>query len=112
MIQPKEFDIDTEKGNFHYDTNYAFDAGVGLNEEVVRYISNVKQEEKWILDFRLKAYQTFLKKPVPTHWATEDLNNIDFDIIRYYLAKGQQPSRSWEDVPEDIKNTFETVASC
>ena len=109
MIQPKEFDIDTEKGNFHYDTNYAFDAGVGLNEEVVRYISNVKQEEKWILDFRLKAYQTFLKKPVPTHWATEDLNNIDFDIIRYYLAKGQQPSRSWEDVPEDIKNTFERL---
>ena len=109
MIQTKEFDIDTDKGNFHFDTKYAFDAGVGLNDEVVRYISNVKQEEKWILDFRLKAYQTFLKKPVPTHWATEDLNNIDFDIIRYYLAKGQQPSRSWEDVPEDIKNTFERL---
>ena len=109
MIQTKEFDIDTEKGNFHFETSYDFDAGVGLNEEVVRYISNVKKEENWILSFRLKALETFLKKPLPTHWATKDLHNIDFDVIRYYLAKGQQPSRSWEDVPEEVKNTFERL---
>ena len=109
MIQTKEFDIDTEKGNFHFETSYDFDAGVGLNEEVVRYISSVKKEENWILSFRLKALETFLKKPLPTHWATKDLHNIDFDVIRYYLAKGQQPSRSWEDVPEEVKNTFERL---
>ena len=109
MIQATEFDIDTEKGNFRFDTDYAFDAGVGLNPDVVRYISNAKEEKEWILDFRLKALDTFLKKPLPTHWATEDLKNIDFDVIRYYLAKGQKPSRSWDDVPEDVKNTFERL---
>jgi Fe-S cluster assembly protein SufB len=109
MIQATEFDLDTEKGNFRFDTDYAFDAGVGLNPDVVRYISNAKEEKEWILDFRLKALDTFLKKPLPTHWATEDLKNIDFDVIRYYLAKGQKPSRSWDDVPEDVKNTFERL---
>ena len=50
MIQATEFDIDTEKGNFRFDTDYAFDAGVGLNPDVVRYISNAKEEKEWILD--------------------------------------------------------------
>ena len=46
---------------------------------------------------------------MPTHWATDDLKNIDFDVIRYYLAKGQRPSRTWDEVPDDIKNTFERL---
>lgn len=46
---------------------------------------------------------------MPTHWASKDLENIDFDVIRYYLAQGQQPSRTWEEVPDDIKNTFERL---
>ena len=107
MIQAKEIDVDREKGNFHYETDYEFDAGVGLSEEVVRYISGVKEEDDWIRDFRLKALETFEKKPLPTHWATRDLENIHFDKIRYYLAKGQQPSRTWDEVPEDVKKTFE-----
>ena len=92
MTTESKIDIDREKGNFHFDTSYAFDAGVGLSENVVRYISEVKEEEKWVLDFRLKALTAFENKPMPTHWATKDLNNIDFDVIRYYLAKGQTPS--------------------
>jgi Fe-S cluster assembly protein SufB len=109
MIQAKEIDIDREKGNFHYETDYEFDAGVGLSEEVVRYISGVKEEDDWIRDFRLKALETFEKKPLPTHWATRDLENIHFDKIRYYLAKGQKPSRTWDEVPEDVKKTFERL---
>ena len=62
-----------------------------------------------MLDFRLKALSTFEKKPMPTHWATDDLKNINFDVIRYYLSKGQQPSRTWDEVPDDIKNTFERL---
>ena len=46
---------------------------------------------------------------MPTHWATRDLDNIDFNKIRYYLSKGQTPSRTWEEVPEDVKNTFERL---
>ena len=109
MIQPTKIDIDRDKGNFRYETDYQYDAGVGLREEVVQYISEVKGEDEWIRDYRLKALDTFFRKPMPTHWATKDLENIHFDKIRYYLAKGQQPSRTWEDVPDDVKQTFERL---
>lgn len=102
-------DIERDKGNFHYDTQYAYDAGYGLSADTVRYISNIKGEDEWIQSFRLKALETFESKPLPTHWATEDLNTIDFQKIRYYLAQGQKPSRSWEEVPDDIKATFERL---
>jgi Fe-S cluster assembly protein SufB len=101
--------IDQAVGDFTYDVKYEFDAGSGLNENVIRYISDVKKEASWILDFRLKAYQTFLDKPMPTHWATKDLENINFDKIRYYLSQGQKPKRTWEEVPDDIKRTFERL---
>ncbi len=109
MIRPTEIDIDREKGNFHYDTDYAFDAGIGLDENTVKYISGVKNEDSWLLDFRLNALLAFEKKPLPIHWATKDLQNIDFDVIRYYLSQGQEPRRTWEEVPDDIKNTFERL---
>ncbi|HEY0967390.1 MAG TPA: Fe-S cluster assembly protein SufB [Opitutaceae bacterium] len=101
--------IDQSVGDFTYDVKYEFDAGSGLNENTIRYISSVKKEAPWILDFRLKAYQTFLDKPMPTHWATKDLENIDFDKIRYYLSQGQKPKRTWDEVPDDIKKTFERL---
>ena len=101
--------IDQSVGDFTYDVKYEFDAGSGLNESVIRYISDVKKEADWILDFRLKAYRTFLDKPMPTHWATKDLENINFDKIRYYLSQGQKPKRTWDEVPDDIKKTFERL---
>ena len=55
------------------------------------------------------ALKTFLAKPMPTHWATKDLENINFDKIRYYLAQGQKPKRTWDEVPDDIKKTFERL---
>ena len=109
MINPDPISIDTEKGNFHYDTDYQFDAGIGLSKDVVDYISNIKEEDSWIREFRQKALGVFEKKPMPTHWATKDLENIDFDVIRYYLSKGQAPSRSWDEVPEEVKLTFERL---
>lgn len=109
MAATSTIDIDREKGNFHYDTAYNYDAGTGLNENTVRYISDVKGEDKWLLDFRLKALNIFESKALPTHWATRDLENIDFDKIRYYLATGQIPSRSWDEVPDDVKETFERL---
>jgi len=101
--------IDQSVGDFKYDVAYEFDAGTGLTEQTVRYISSVKKEADWILDFRLRALKTFLEKPMPTHWATKDLENINFDKIRYYLASGQKPKRTWDEVPEDIKRTFERL---
>ncbi len=71
--------IDQAVGDFTYDVKYAFDAGSGLSENTVRYISSVKKEASWLLDFRLAALKTFYSKPMPTHWATKDLENINFD---------------------------------
>ncbi|HNC22924.1 MAG TPA: Fe-S cluster assembly protein SufB [Opitutaceae bacterium] len=101
--------IDQNAGNFSYKIDYEFDAGTGLSEQTIRYISAVKKEAPWILDFRLNALKQFQAKPLPTHWATKDLENIHFDKIRYYLAQGQKPKRTWEEVPDDIKKTFERL---
>ena len=101
--------IDQTKGDFKYDVDYEFDAGTGLSEKTVDYISSVKKEAPWIREFRHNALKVFRSKPLPTHWATKDLENIDFDKIRYYLAQGQKPKRTWDEVPADIKATFERL---
>ncbi len=102
-------DIKTDIGDFLYPEQHKYDAGTGLSEKVINYISDVKEEPEWIRDFRLKALKVFESKPMPTHWATKDLEAIDFDKIRYYLAGDREPKRSWEDVPEDVKRTFERL---
>ena len=109
MSEKPTIEIDRSKGDFHYETDYEFDAGVGLSETTVNYIADVKGEDEWIREFRLKALKTFEKKKLPTHWATGDLANIHFDKIRYYLSKGQAPSRTWDEVPDDVKETFERL---
>jgi Fe-S cluster assembly protein SufB len=110
MITEKpEFDVDRDAGNFVYPENHKFDAGVGLTSKVIDYIADVKHDPDWIREFRHKAFETFKSKPMPTHWASGDLNSIDFEKIRYYLAHGQTPSRSWDDVPDEMKQTFERL---
>ncbi|MCB1203374.1 MAG: Fe-S cluster assembly protein SufB [Verrucomicrobiae bacterium] len=101
--------IDQDEGNFSYPEDYAHDAGYGLTEKTIDYISEIKGEAEWIREFRKRALRVFNDKPMPTHWASEDLNNIVFDNIRYYLAKGQRPTRSWDEVPDDVKETFERL---
>ena len=79
----------------------------GLNEEIVRKISAMKGEPKWMLEKRLSAYKIFLSKPTP-NWGA-DLSSIDYDDIYYYRQpKGKEANR-WEDVPEDIKRTFQKL---
>jgi Fe-S cluster assembly protein SufB len=60
-------------------------------------------------EFRHKALKTFESKPMPTNWATKDLENIDFDAIRYYLSDGAQPKRSWDEVPSEVLETFDRL---
>ena len=104
-----QLDIDREKGNCRYDVDYEFDAGTGLTEKTIDYISDVKGEPDWIREFRKDALKKFLGKPMPTHWASHDLENIIFDNIRYYLSQGQKPKRTWEEVPDEVKKTFERL---
>lgn len=101
--------IDRSAGNFSFAEDYAYDAGVGLNEDTVKYISKVKGEDDWVLNFRLNALKKFFEKENPTNWATKRLEELDFSKIRYYLAKGAKKGRSWEEVPEDVKKTFERL---
>ncbi len=96
-------------GNFSFPENHKFDAGYGLTKDTLDYISKVKDEPQWINDFRHKALDVFLSKPMPTNWATEDLNAIDFDKIRYYLSDGATPKRSWDDVPPEVLETFDRL---
>ena len=87
-------DIDRNKGDFFYPEAHVRDAGAGLSERTVHYISDVKEDPDWVREFRLRGLKTFLEKPLPTHWASKDLEAIDFDKIRYYLSPGTEAKRS------------------
>jgi len=105
----KAVSVDQAEGNFSFPEDYEFSAGYGLTEKTVEYISQIKKEAEWILEFRKRALRIFNEKPMPTHWASKDLENIVFDNIRYYLANDQKPKRSWDEVPDDVKETFERL---
>jgi len=79
----------------------------GLNEDVVRDISAKKGEPEWMLNQRLKAFNIFDKKPVPT-WGA-DLSGIDFDQIKYYVKSTEEQAQTWEDLPDDIKATYDKL---
>ena len=104
-----DLNLDRSVGDFSYDVQYQYDAGVGLTEATIDYICDVKNDPDWIREFRKDGLRKFLEKPMPTHWASKDLDNIVFDNIRYYLSQGTQPKRSWDDVPEEMKQTFERL---
>src|ERR1700756_6075014 len=107
--ETKAVDIDRNVGDFSYDVAYTKDAGRGLSEKTIHFISDVKEDPDWVREFRLRGLKTFLEKPLPTHWASKELEAIDFDKIRYYLSPGTETKRSWEEVPDDIKRTFERL---
>ncbi|SIO87170.1 Fe-S cluster assembly protein SufB [Nocardiopsis sp. JB363] len=79
----------------------------GLNEEVVRDISAKKDEPEWMTKLRLKSLKLFDKKPMPD-WGA-DLSRIDFDNIKYFVRSTEKQATSWEDLPEDIKNTYDRL---
>ncbi|OLS96579.1 Fe-S cluster assembly protein SufB [Pseudonocardia sp. CNS-004] len=79
----------------------------GLSADVVADISQMKSEPKWMLDFRLKALDLFERKPMP-RWGA-DLSDIDFDNIKYFVRSTEKQASSWEDLPEDIKNTYDKL---
>src|SRR3990167_6917877 len=94
---------------FHDPENYAFKSGRGLTKELVLSISKMKNEPLWMREFRLKALEIFYKKPMPKWGDTELLNEIDFENIFYYVKSSEKQEKSWEDVPKEIKNTFDRL---
>jgi Fe-S cluster assembly protein SufB len=102
------YDRDYSRYAFSYPTDkYKYVLKPGLSREVIEEISAIKNEPKWMREFRLKAYEIFLKKPMPT-WGG-DLSQINFDTITYYATPTDKGARSWEDVPEEVKKTFDRL---
>ena len=100
-----------ELSNYEYGWRDTDSAGQsarrGLNEDVVRDISAKKGEPEWMLDLRLKGLRLFDKKPMPA-WGS-GLTGIDFDNIKYFVRSTEKQATSWEELPEDIKNTYDKL---
>ena len=79
----------------------------GINEDVVREISALKNEPEWMLDLRLKGLRLFGKKPMPT-WGS-NLSGIDFDNIKYFVRSTEKQATSWDELPDDIKSTYDRL---
>ncbi|WP_286883120.1 Fe-S cluster assembly protein SufB [Aneurinibacillus sp. UBA3580] len=92
---------------FHDKDISVFRAKKGLTKEIVEEISRIKGEEQWMLDFRLKSLELFQSMPMPT-WGG-DLTELDFNSITYYVKPSEKTGRSWDEVPEEIKNTFDRL---
>ncbi len=84
-----------------------FETGRGLNRRVVEQISSMKGEPQWMLDFRLKALEHFQQRPMP-NWGP-DISGLDFDNIFYYVKPSEAEGKSWDDIPDTIKTTFDKL---
>ncbi len=107
--QENAWDAARKTDDFSVSEKHELDAGLGLSEKVIDYISDAKNEPAWIRDFRKRALKIFYEKPLPTNWAPGEITEVDFDKIRYYLARSKSTAKSWNDVPEDVKKTFERL---
>ncbi|MGA2479424.1 MAG: Fe-S cluster assembly protein SufB, partial [Spirochaetia bacterium] len=92
---------------YHFPDESVFKTRKGLDEEIVTAISRRKEEPEWMLQFRLRSLAAFRRKSMP-NWGA-DLSDLDFDNLYYYARPQEQQSRSWEDVPANIKETFERI---
>jgi Fe-S cluster assembly protein SufB len=98
----------TERYGFHDAENYLFKAPKGLSRELVAKISEFKSEPQWMREFRLKSLDHFLARPMPT-WGSPMLAEVDFDDIHYFVRASDRSERSWDDVPEEVKKTFDRL---
>ncbi len=102
-------DYDSTYGFHDDDVKYSYVSEKGLDAETVRGISEMKGEPEWMTDIRLRAYQHFVERPMP-NWGDEHLlNQINFDDIYYYVRATDRAGRSWDEVPPEIKDTFDKL---
>ena len=101
-------DIGEYQYGFHDPTDfYSFKSRKGLDQEIVRQISGMKEEPEWMTEFRLQALDIFFSRPNP-QWGG-DLDQIDFQDIYYYMKASDRQERSWDDVPDDIRKTYDRL---
>ena len=92
------------KYGFTTDAKTIISSGKGLNKDVVEFISKAKNEPDWMKEFRLKSYESFVNLNNPS-WGP-DLSGIDFQEYTYYIKSSKGVEQSWDDVPEEIRDTF------
>ena len=107
MSQVFDVEQQTYSPGFHVAENYAFKSERGLTRKVVEQISEMKGEPDWMRKFRLRSLDLFEKRPLPT-WGA-DLSGINFDDIYYYIKPVQEQGKTWEDIPAEIKDTFDRL---
>src|SRR5216117_2803592 len=107
MANKSILDLDYAKYDFKDPEKYVFKSEKGLSRQIVEQISEMKKEPEWMLKFRLRAYDHFVKRPMP-QWGG-DLAHIDFNDIYYYLRPTDKVEKSWDDVPDKIKKTFDRL---
>jgi Fe-S cluster assembly protein SufB len=105
--------VDIDLGNYQLgwsdEEDYVFKPEKGLDEELIRTMSSMKNEPQWMLDFRLKSYKRFLAKPTPTWGGGGRLDTIDYDDIYYYIKPTEGQAKDWDMVPDSIKETYEKL---
>jgi Fe-S cluster assembly protein SufB len=103
--------LDSVKSDYKYGwsqpENYIFKARKGLDHDIIEQISRMKNEPQWMSDLRHQALDIFFAKPIPT-WGA-DLSSIDYQDIYYYIKPVESQGRNWEDLPKDIKETFDKL---
>ena len=104
-----DLDLGAYQLGWHDKENYTFKPEKGLDEEIIRQMSSMKDEPAWMLEFRLKAYKRFLRKPIPTWGGGGTLEEIDFDDIYYYIKPTDGQAKDWDMVPDEIKDTYEKL---
>ena len=111
MAKTFDVNLDDYKYGFSVPENYTFKARKGLDEDIVREISWMKHEPEWMLEYRLRGYHHFLERPMPQWGGRGKLNELDFDDIYYYIkpTDSLKAFESWDEVPADIKNTFDRL---
>lgn len=109
MDKKKTYIADVDRGIYDIkdEVNYSFKTEKGLTPEIIIEISREKNEPQWMTDFRLKSLEIYNSKPIPK-WGA-DLSDLDVDEIIAYIRPNTEMKNKWEDVPEDIKNTFERL---
>lgn len=100
-------EIGDYKYGFHDKDVSVFRSKRGLTREIVETISNMKEEPQWMLDYRLKSLELFYSKPMP-QWGG-DMSSLNFDEITYYVKPSEATQTSWDEVPEEIKRTFDKL---
>lgn len=106
VVKPNVQD-EREQYAFHDDITYLRETKAGLTEATVREISETKDEPAWMLEYRLRAFKHFEARAMP-HWGG-DLTKLDFSKIVYYRKPSEREEKSWDDVPDQIKKTFERL---